>query len=540
MATYNNTRKDSPISAVEFIKVPDGNFTFFYVDSPSQKEAVKQWLTSKDIGQEIIAETKIHKANDMVEDRTVIVTHGDKTEAELRTLLAEKGDNLELKKDKQALMDFWTLRSAISVVGQSLQIMSSYFKLTKNQSTGEWERKGIDGSIMSFAVLNMVANVMGFVFGSQKSQDENQLDFLKKRFNEKIEPHLPQGQTPVDPKENCVLLREGEPEQPGIGQRVWDFLQRNSVRVGEIGLRFAAATALVFPMTKSVAPKDAPFMEKLKQDTFAGWGALIKGISEGRGLQAFKEGLNSNKTLLTAGCLYLFGKTIALFTKVKDPFDKKPSSMLDKFREDYIFQIGSITEAIAGLKVAENAYNGKIELGGKQYRDWAGSIGGVLFATGYYIRLGAKFGEKQMNMKELQAHITDNLAKVPPAQLPQLIAESAASLKDHFKEKPLEFGQLYAQMMSELYRYHHISLDNLGTEPQERLAKIKSKCEQSLKDPNHPGYTPEEAVLCKIVEEPMAEKHRQKSLAEIAARTPATSHVEKAMRPEENILNVGI
>jgi hypothetical protein len=526
MATFNNTRKDSPISAVEFVKVPDGNFTFFYVDTPSQKEAVKQWLTSKDVGQEIIAETKIHKANDMVEDRTVIVTHGDKTDQELKDILEAKGDKLELKVDKKPLMDFWTVRSLISVVGQSLQMVSSYFRVTENKATGAWERRGIDGSIMTFAVLNMVANASNFIFGSEKKPDDAHLDFLKKRFNQKIESHLAPGEQPVDP--NTERMKEREiPEPPGLGTRAWEFMRENSVRIGEIGLRFAAAMALVIPMNKG-------------RDTFGGWRELIKGIFSGNGIKAISEGLNKNPLQLAAGSLYLTGKTVALFTKIPDAYEKKKHTMLDTLREDYVFQVGSITEAIAGGLVALNAYKSKIDLGGGPVRDWAGTIGGGLFSTGYLIRLGAKFGEKQMNMKELQAHVTDNLAKVTPAQLPQLLAESAAALKDHFKDKNLDYGQLYTQMMSDLYRYHHISFDNLGTEPEERLAKIKTNCEQSKADPNHPGHTPEEAALCKIVEEPMAEKHRQKSLADIAARAPSTSHVEKAMRPDETIANVGI
>jgi hypothetical protein len=529
MATFNNTRKDSPISAVEFIKVPDGNFTFFYVDSPSQKEAVKQWLTSKDVGQEVIAETKIHKTDDMVEDRTVIVTHGDKTEADLRKLLADKGDTLEPKKDKQALMDFWTLRSIISVVGQSLQIFSSYFRLTENKTTGAWERRGIDGSIMTFAVLNMLANASNFLFGSEKKPDDDHLDFLKKRFNEKISPHLPPGEQPIDPNDSCVKQREGEGRPPSMGEKMWEFMRQNSVRVGEIGLRFAAAIALVVPMNKG-------------RDTFGGWRELIKGIFTGNGVEALKAGLNKNSLQLAAGSLYLGGKTLALFTKVADPYEKKKHTMLDTVREDYVFQIGSLTEAVAGSIVALNAYNSKIEVGGKAVRDWAGTIGGGLFSTGYLIRLGAKFGEKQMNMKELQAHVTDNLAKVTPAQLPQLLAESAAAIKDHFKDKPLEFGQVYTQMMSDLYRYHHIAFDNLGTEPQERLAKIKSKCDQSLADPNHPGHTPEEAALCKIVSEPASQEKdtRNKKLAQIANRTPATTYVEKTIKSDEPAVNLGI
>jgi len=494
MAIYDNLRKESPLTAVEFSPVSDGNFSFFYVDSPVKKDLVKQWLTSGDVGQEVIAETSIN-------GRPVLVTHGDKTQEELLKLLEAKGDKLTLQKKEHGL-DLWTVRSALSVGGQSLQMLSAWRQLRPDKATGKLVRSGIDGPTMMFAGLNMAANVMGFIFGSQKTEDEHQLAFLKEQFNNKLDGSVPAGQLPDTDDKRDTLHRDPPPPKT-VGQKTWDFLQRNSVTVGEIGLRYAAAIALTFPM----------------QTMKPAFGKLMQGELK----EAIKIGGNKDKLKFYAGLGYLAGKTIALFTKVKDPYDPKPHTWVDTLREDVLFKAGSLIEAGSGTAIAINGFTkSKIDLGGKQMPDYAGGVGGLMFATGYLVRYFAKFGEKQMNMDELQAHVTDSLAKVPPEQLPQLIAECAATLKEHFKDKPLDYGKLYTQMMTDLYKYHHISLDNLGTEPEERIAKMGGAAQ--------PATAPAtETPVAAKQESKHAHKHQpRKSASELAATVPAASHVDKA------------
>jgi hypothetical protein len=128
-----------------------------------------------------------------------------------------------------------------------------------------------------------------------------------------------------------------------------------------------------------------------------------------------------------------------------------------------------------------------------------------------------------MNMEELHAHISDSLAKVPPHELPQLIAECSASLVEHFKDKQLDYGKVYTQIMTDMYRYHHIALDNLGTEPEERIAKANGK----HTDAAAPS-TQVAAAETEKHEGTHASKHARKSASDLAAVTPAASHVEKA------------
>jgi len=188
--------------------------------------------------------------------------------------------------------------------------------------------------------------------------------------------------------------------------------------------------------------------------------------------------------------LSLTGKTTALPSKAPDPYNPKPHTWLDTLREKFTFRTGGLIETVAfGMVGADAFMNKKISFkkGGKQYRDYISGIGGTLFTIRYLIRYWAPFGIKEMNMDEMYAHVTDSLAKMPPGKLPQLMAETAADLTDHFKDKHLEYGKVFTQLMNELYRYHHIALDNLGTEPEERRVKMTAH----LKNPDpKPDETP--------------------------------------------------
>jgi hypothetical protein len=97
-------------------------------------------------------------------------------------------------------------------------------------------------------------------------------------------------------------------------------------------------------------------------------------------------------------------------------------------------------------------------MGGRQRRDYAGGAGGVLLASSLTSRIFAPFGVRDVDMKELEAHLTDALALVPPQKLPQIIAETAAGVKEHFKEKAPNYGEIYDTLVNGLYRYHRIAV----------------------------------------------------------------------------------
>ncbi len=426
MAVYKNLTQNSPLSAVEFTPVSDGNFSFFYVDSPLKKDGVKHWLASPEMGQEIIAETQ-------VDGHPVIITHGDKPQAELQKILEARGNKLELQLPKKS-MDLWKAIALLAVPGQTLQLTSSLM------------RKRKDWALFSFAASNLLGHVIGWVYGSQKSPDDHRLHYLKEQFNTKLDGHLPAGATLPSAEEDLSVLRD-EPKAPlSSGQKANAWLQKNSVTVGEILLRYFGAFSLAFPVDR--------------------WkSGLGKFRSEGMGA-ALKEAGNRQSLVKWAGLGSLTGKTIALASKVPDPYDPKPHTWLDTVREKITFRAGGWVEAASWGTMAFNAFTAK----NRQTADYLSGIGSTLFTIRYIVRNWAKYGEKKVDMDELYAHVSDGLAKTSPDQLPQLMADTAASLKEHFKDKPIEFGKIYTQMMTDLYRYHHIAFDNLGTEPEERLA----------------------------------------------------------------------
>lgn len=433
MAVYKNYNHASPLTAVEFTPVSDGNFSFFYVDSPMKTEGVKRWLSSPEVGQEIIAETR-------VEGHPVLVTHGDKTQNQLLQTLAAHGDKLELHHHPKPF-NVWLLRGMFGFSGQVGQLISS---ITSGKI--HTEKGGINIGLFVFSISNLIANAMSMTFGAQKLDDVHRLRFLKEQFNHQITTHLPAGDTPPNIDENRLELRKDEEPPKNISEKFEGFIRRNSVRISEVVLRYFGAFALAFPANK------------WKQ----GWAKL----NEGSLTEAFHAAKNPLKVHHYLGLTYLTGKTLAFVSKTPDPYNPKPHTFVDTLREKVTFRLGGLMEAAAGGVFAWYGFSKKPK------PDYAAGIGGVLFSLGYLTRYFAKFGVRDINMKELNAHITDSIAKLPPAQLPQMMADTAASLKEHLKDKSVDFGQLFTQMMVDLYRYHHIALDNLGTEPEERIAKL--------------------------------------------------------------------
>lgn len=517
MAVYNITNPKSALHSVEFTPVSDGNFSFFYVKDQNHSEAVKEWVT-KDLGQEIIATTN-------VEGRTVVISHGEKTKKDMLAALKEHGDTPELKVQSQPL-NFWAIRGGMSVVGQTLQLASatlgvekvtkkspqlnpSHAKFTPGLKEGQYVRKSFSPDIGAFAILNLTANAINMIYGGQKEEATNQLQAIKSDINANLNDHVTTSERTFDINETHAHRHKDQEleKAKGVMGKVNDTLAEHSVRIGEIGLRYLGALALVFPYNK--------------------WKDSFK-LAKTDGMKAgFKNSLNGNKGLLYAGLGYLAGKTIALFAKVPDPYDDKPKTTLDTIREDYLFKIGGLIEAVAGGSVGYNAFKTKrIGLSDsdkphidKTYRDWLGTVGGSLFAGGYVVRYWAPFGSKHLDTEEVFAHATDTLAKTPPEKLPQLMAESAATIKNHLSDKPIEFGEVFTKMMTDLYRYHHIALDNLGTEPEERRELFSKRLQR--KDP-----APDKAVVGKPTIE------RKSLRPEDIAASPTATHAERSKTPE--------
>ena len=156
--------------------------------------------------------------------------------------------------------------------------------------------------------------------------------------------------------------------------------------------------------------------------------------------------------------------------------------------------------------------------------DFISGIGGVLFTIRYAMRHWAPFGVRDTNMPEIYAHVTDSLAKMPPDKLPQLLADTAADITDHFKDKHLKYGEVFNQLLIDLYRYHHIALDNLGTEPEERIAKVNGHA-SPVKTPEK--QEPKQPILAKQTLKTAKATERDDKLAK-------ASHAEKIKSQDAN------
>jgi hypothetical protein len=517
MSVYLVKNPESALSSVEFSPVAEGNFSFFHVKDPAQKQAIKDWLTSKEMGQELVADTKL-------DGHDLLVTHGEKSREDMLKALAEHGDKTELKVYKKPF-NYWAARGAMSIVGQCLQLASATLQVEqvdKNHpllkpenphfnpkyKEGMYVRKPFSADIGAFAILNLTANFINILYGGQKEEATNQLRAIKSDLNANLNDHVAKGEHLCDVNDSRTALRQDDQKPKTAAQHTNDFIQKHSVRIGEIGLRYLGALALVLPTNRM--------------------GNALAAFKSGGLRSAYNAAKNPNSLTLMSGYGYLLGKTLALFAKVPDPYDPKPHTMLDTIREDYLFKVGGLIEAVAGGSIGYGAFAKKKigfadpkSPGIKPSTDYLGGIGGSLFAAGYIVRLGASFGSKNLDTDELFAHATDTLAKTSPEKLPQLMAEASATLKEHLKDKPVEYNELFTKMMTDMYRYHHIALDNLGTEPEERVAAMTKRLQPRDPRPDQP-LTARQTIV-----------RQQRSPAELAAAGPAGNFADRALKAAE-------
>jgi len=425
MAYYLNTNSASDVAAVEFIPRPEGNFTFFYARTSNEK-ALK--ATLHELGQIVLSEAKL-------DGKTILVSKGEKTQEELIKAFAEHGDEFVLPPPKREFHP-WKWRGHFSNVGQGLTLISSY------------AGKKLDGPKLGFAGLNLTANMVNTVYGAQKEEDQYHLRLLKQQINDSLRPHLPAGAQLPDVEDSRFDLRKEPEQRKTMGQRFNQFMRENSVRVGEIGLRYLGSIAMVLSIdqfiTMGQVRNGAKVLEKFK------WGRAWETMRAKSPKTAFGL-LNTNKTNLWTGITYLSGKTLGLiFARTPDPFNPEPKTAFDNFREKYAFRMSSVIETGAAATLA---------IGSFRKRDWIGGLGGTSLVGGLLTRLFAPFGVRQVHMNELYSHAVDGLAVMPPDKLPQLLATTAAGIKEAFKENPETFGQIFTILKDKLYHEHAIAIN---------------------------------------------------------------------------------
>ncbi|MFM9890243.1 MAG: hypothetical protein ACKVOE_06340 [Rickettsiales bacterium] len=462
MTLYHNRQTESLIGTLEYVEA-DGRksrefLTFCYLNHADRVEEVKQLLAYQLPHQKLAGTTELG-------GRPVLILRGQESVASIIDQL--RSPNLDfVKAEKSKSFDPWKWRGLLSNYGQGLQLLSAAFK----------KEKGFDHSVLGFAVFNIAANFINMIFGGESKPDPHRLRLLKNEFNDQLAPYVAENAALPDPEATLTKGRK-QKKSEAAGDAIYGFLKRNSVVFGEIGLRYIGAFNLAFPILQWTKAGQQAF-----KATEGSFGAKMK-ASIGAAGKNFHNG--QDPWIFYAGIAYLVGKTIALCSKVPDPYDPKPHSTLDKIRENILFKVstGIETGAAAALaynglkpgekKIPENPDGVRLFTNNRSYsswlpsfmkskkfitRDWFGAVGGGLFTAGLAIRFAAPFGKREVNLKELYAHMAQGLAQVPADKRPQLVAESAAAIKAQFTDQSIEFGTIYAALAAELERYQQVTL----------------------------------------------------------------------------------
>jgi hypothetical protein len=418
---YTNHARSTGIDSMEFTSVSNGNFSVVYVDSPAKTDLIKKQMTQPNIGQQIVAQTLVH-------GRPALIMQGPLSKEELLAKLHEQGErlreNIPTKKRNP-----WAIRAGLGFAGQGLQLTASLMN----------PKKGVDWPLFVFATTNLLANSIALSFGAQTKDDTNRLLFLKEKYSDNLSTFTENKTDLPHPNEDRSRLHYDH-KDPKLKERFTDFISDNSVTIGEVALRYLGAFSLAFPANK--------------------WGAAKKAFNEGGFEAGYFAHRNPDTVAHAVGLTSMLGKTIALGSKVPDPYDTKPHGFLASFREKVPFKLGGWMEAAGWATMVAHILKNKPE--GKPYstQQLLSAIGFAMFTTAYVIRSQAPYGKMKFDMEELNAHIVDTLAHLPPDKLPQLLADTAASVTEHFKDKKLNFGEVYTQLISDLYRYHHIAIKN--------------------------------------------------------------------------------
>lgn len=435
MTRYINSTPDNAIRTVDITSTPDGTIAYIHLRDRDVLPAIEKRLET--MGRTLISQT-------VVDGRPMLVTSGGRNEGDLINQLSATG--ALVKKQEKKPFDAWKVRSLLGMGGQGLQLTSSMMK------------HKVDTPLLVFAGSNMTANVINLMYKAQEHDDPHQLRLLKTAINERLAPEMLEGTQPLPVEEHRLFLREQG--KPKATDPVDAFMRKNSVNVGELGLRYIGAFGMAFPASdwpKAVRERRLPTTDKnTPLRTYAGLGSIA-------------------------------GKSIAVTSKIPDPYNPKPHTAWDAIREKYSFLAGGLVEAgafsllaydalkntapklwdgigkvkpenLAEIKGAQYDVSRSLKFRGSYYRDWLSGIGAAMFVTGYIVRSWAKFGERTVNMPELYAHASDSIAMLPAEKVPQALADTAAYLADHFKKQPsMSYQHIYEKLSNDLYRSHQVA-----------------------------------------------------------------------------------
>ncbi len=489
MKSYHAKDGKNLVEALEGMEIEGAHYALLRLRADAPKEFAHSLLAHLPGDAMVVSDVASETG-----ERTVLCKMQGSPEA-LRELLERQGEPLVEDHEKSKSFNPWFWRGATSILGQSLQIVSSLttFKPENIGADGHAAVKA-DGAIFGFAALNLMANACNMSFGSQHKRDEHQLRYLKEEFNRQWQPYAIEGKNLPTVEGKANLRREQE--DLTFGQQVHGFLKEQSVTFGELWLRILGTTSLIAPITK--------------------WPEAFEYVMQGNVAKAAGAAINPDKSTLAVGVTMMVGKVSGLLAKEEDPYNPKPKSAVDQFREKIAFKLSSVIEGGAATYMMWDRYQNKRSVLGhdgdmnepgfqagpnetaQQVRarpesymnqlrpDWAGTAGNLAFVDGYIMRYFAKVGSLDVDMKELTAHVSDGLATLPKDMIPDALAATAMGLKLHFHDKKeITAGGIYDAVAADLERQHIIDvgairLANARTEGGARSAQPARSSNQHL------------------------------------------------------------
>lgn len=447
MAVYKNNDEKSILASAEF---DDGsNTAFFYVKHEVDVDRAKELLKAS--GQSLVAQSYI-------KGHTVIITQGTDSKEELFNKLASSADGGTFAlatPEKPTFLQWikangWKLRGGSSVAGQSMTLVSAIRSVSKEDAAAGNLNPQFDRAIGAFAILNLAANFINYVFGGQKEEDVAGLNKFDGIIAEEINRYLPEGTKKLLPDDVRKLsyMDEQELKEHNKSRSMAGLIRQHSVRAGEVGLRTLGSLAMVFDYKKL--------------------GAGLSELMKGNVKKAFLAAKVADKNTFMAGCGMVAGKMMGLFAQTYDPNDP-PKTYTGEIRQKVLWITSSFTEMIAQSFVAFDRYkNKRLVLGGKAMPDYTGVVGNVLLTVPPYpTRLVLPYGEKVLDVGEVQARLLDELHKIPTDKMPEVAARVTARMVEHMGEKSPSFSELYKKTLHKLHAFHGICVLPHGMNPAE-------------------------------------------------------------------------
>ncbi len=444
MAIYKNTDEKSIFASIDFDST--NNTAFFFVKSEADVEKARHILEQS--GETFVAKSYVKGQTVIIAQSQELCEHTLKKISSLDT-----GEFVPELEQKQTSLQFikehgWKMRGGSSIAGQSLTLFSALRTPTGEIKDGKLLTK-FDPANGAFAVLNLAANFINLVFGGQKEEDIHGLEKFDKIIADEVNHYLPTDKhnkiSPADVRKLSYMSDE-EFEEHNKDRSAMGLLKRNSVRLGEVGLRTLGSVFLVINY-KTIGQ---------------GFSKLMKGNIK----EAWDVAKTKDNFTRTAGYGMVAGKAMGLLSETYDP-NNPPKTYWQEIRQKVLWPVSSFTEMVSQSSfVYDKAKNKKIVLGNKLQSDYVGSAGNVLLTVPPYpARLVLPYGQKNLDVDEVHARLLDELHKLPEDKIPEVAARVTSRMVEHMRGNAPDFSVLYRKLMSKLDKYHDIDVLPHGVDP---------------------------------------------------------------------------